>query len=148
MWELDHKEGWVPKNWCFQTVVLEKTLQSLLDSNEIKPVSPKGNQIWVFIGKTDAEAEALILWPADAKSRLIGKDPDAGKGWGQEKGVTEDRLVVWHHQLSEHELSKLQEIVKNPEAWHAAVLGVPNSWIYLSSWTTTICCCFSSKLSI
>ena len=109
------------KNWCFWIVVLEKTLESLLDSKEIKPVSPKGNQTWVFIGKTDAEAEALILWPADAKSWLIGKDPDAGKDWGQEKGVTEDGMVVWHHRLSEHELSKLQETVKDREAWHTAM---------------------------
>ena len=78
MWELDHNEGWVPKNWCFQTVVLEKTLESPLDNKKIKSVSPKGNQPWKFIGKTDAEAEAPILWPTDAKSQLIGKDPDAG----------------------------------------------------------------------
>ena len=81
MWELDHKEGWAPKNWCFQTAVLEKTLECLLDSKEIKPVNPKENQPWLFIGRTDAEAEALILWPPDAKNRLIGKDPDAGKDW-------------------------------------------------------------------
>ena len=86
MWELDHKEGWVPRNWCFQTVVLEKTLESLLDSKEIKPVSPKGNQTWVFIGKTDAEAEAPVLWSPDLKSWLIGKDPDAGKDWRKTNG--------------------------------------------------------------
>ena len=83
MLELDHKEGWEPKNWCFWTVVLEKTLESPLDSKEIKPVNPKGNQPWTFIGKTDAEAEAPIIWPPDAKSQLIGKDPDGGKDWEQ-----------------------------------------------------------------
>ena len=89
MWELDHKEGWAPKNWCFWTVMLEKTLESPLDSKDIKPVNPKGNQAWIFVGRTDAEAEAPILCPPDAKSWLIGKDPDAGKDWGQEeKGVT------------------------------------------------------------
>ena len=93
MWELDHKEGWAPKNWGFQTVLLEKTLESPLDCKEIKPVNPKRNQFWIFIGRADAEAEAPILWPPDAKSWLIGKDPDAGKDWGQEKGVTEDETV-------------------------------------------------------
>ena len=94
MWELGPKEGWAPKNWCFQTVVLEKTLESLLDSDEIKPVNPKGNQSWIFIGRTNADAEAPILWPLDLKSQIIGKDPDATKDWGQEeKGVTEDGMV-------------------------------------------------------
>ena len=97
MWELDHKEGWVLKNWCFWTVVLEKTLESPLDSKEIKWVNPKGTQSWIFIGRTDAEAEAPVLWPPDAKSWLIGKDLDAGKDWGQEeKGLTEDEMVEWH----------------------------------------------------
>ena len=91
MWELDHKEGWAPKNLSFQTVVLEKTLESPLDYKEIKPVNPKGNQPWIFIGRTDTEAEVPIHWPPDVKSQLSGKDPDAGKDWGQEeKGVTED----------------------------------------------------------
>ena len=94
MWELDHKEGWIPKNWCFWTVVLEKTLESPLDSKEIKPVNPKANQSGIFIGRTDADAEALTLWLPDAKNWLIGKDPDAGKDWGQEeKGVTKDKMV-------------------------------------------------------
>ena len=98
MWELDHKEGWAPKNWCFQTVVLEKTLESPLDSKKIKPVNPKGNQSWILIGRTDAEAP--LLWPPDAKKWLIGKDsdagkdPDAGKDWRQkEKEVAEDKMV-------------------------------------------------------
>ena len=100
LWEPDGKESIVLKNWCFQTVLLEKTLESSLDS-KIKPVNPKGNQPWIFIGRTDAEAEALILWPPDAKSWLIGKDPDAGKDWGyKEKGTTEDEMVGWHHWLN------------------------------------------------
>ena len=103
MWKLDHKESWVLKNWCFWTVVLEKTLESPLDSKEFKPVSPKGKQPWIFMEKTDSEAESLIIWPPDAKSWIIGKDPDAGKDWGQEeKGVTEHELVGWHHQLNGH----------------------------------------------
>ena len=101
MWEFDYKESWVQKNWCFWTVVLEKTLESLL--KEIQLVHPKGDQSWVFIGRTDVEAETPILWPPDVKCWLIGKDPDAGKDWGQEeKGVTEDELVGWHHWLNRH----------------------------------------------
>ena len=106
MWELDYKKSWAPKNWCFWTVVLEKTLKSPLDCKEIQQVHPKRNQSWIFIGRTDieAEAEAPILWPPDVKSWLIGKDPDAGKYWGQEeKGKSEDEMVGWHHWLSEHE---------------------------------------------
>ena len=103
MWELDYKESWAQKNWCFWTVVLEKTLESPLDSKEIQPVHPKGNQSWVFIGRTDVEAETPILWPPDAKNWLIWKDPDAGKDWGQEeKGTTEDEMVGRHHSLNGH----------------------------------------------
>ena len=103
MWELDYKEIWVQENWCFWTVVLEKTLESPLDCNEIQPVHPKGDQSWEFIGRTDVEAETPILWPPDAKGWLIGKDPDAGKDWGQEeKGTTEDEMVGWHHQHNGH----------------------------------------------
>ena len=106
-WELDHKEGWAPKNWCFWTVMLEKTLESPLDCKEIKPVNPKGNQPWIFIGRTEAEAKASILWPPDVKSWLIGKDPDAGKDWRQEeKDATEDEMVGWHHQLNGHEFEQ------------------------------------------
>ena len=98
MWELDYKESWVPKNWCFWTAVLEKTLESTLDSNEIQPVRPKGNQ---FIGRTDAEAETPILWPPDAKNWLIGEDSDDGKDWRQEeKGMTEDEMDGWYHRLN------------------------------------------------
>ena len=107
MWELDHKERWALKNWCFQTVVLEKTLESLLDSKEIKPVNPKGNQPLILIGKTDAEAEASILWPPGAKCRLIWKDPEAGKDWGQdEKGMTEGEMAGWHHWLNGQEFEQ------------------------------------------
>ena len=103
MWEWDYKESWVLKNWCFWTVVLEKTLESPLDCKESRPVHPKGDQSWVFIGRTDAEAETPILWLPDVKSWLIGKDPDAGRDWGQEeKGTTEDEMVGWHHRLSGH----------------------------------------------
>ena len=107
IWELDHKEGWVPNNWCFWTVVLEKTLKSPLDCKEIKLIHPKGNQSWILIGRTDAEAEASILWPPVAKTWLIRKDPDAGKDWRQEeKGVTEDEMVGWHHQLNGYEFAQ------------------------------------------
>ena len=103
VWELDYKESWALKNWCFWTAVLEKTLESPLDCKEIQPVHPKGDQSWVFTGRTGVEAETPILWPPDAKSRLTGKDPDAGKDWGQEeKGTTEDEMVGWHHRLNGH----------------------------------------------
>ena len=103
MWELDYKESWVWQNWCFWTVVLEKTLESPLDCKEIQPVDPKGDQSWVFIGRTDVEAETPIFWPPDAKRWLIGKDSDAGKDLGQEeKGITEDEIVIWHHRLDGH----------------------------------------------
>ena len=109
MWELDHKEGWVPKKWCFWMVVLEKTLESPLDSKEIKPVNPKGNKSWIIIGRTDPEAEALILWPPDAKSQPTGKDHNAGKHWGQEeKWLTENEMAVQHHQLNGREFEQTQ----------------------------------------
>ena len=101
MWELDHKEGWALKNWCFRIVVLEKTLESPLDCKEIQPVNPKGNQPWIFIGRTDAEAP--MVWPPDGKSCLFGKDPNSGKDWRKKKGVAEDAMVRQHHWLSEHE---------------------------------------------
>ena len=103
MWELDQKEGWAPKNWCFWTVALEKIIESPLDCKKIKPVNPKGNQSWIFIEKTDAEADAPVFWPPDGKSQFIKKDPDAGKVWRQEeKGTAEDEMVGWHHQLIGH----------------------------------------------
>ena len=107
MWELNYKESWAPKNWCFWTVVLEKTLESPLDCKEIQPVHPKGNQLWILIGRTDAEAEAPILWPSHEKNWLTGKDPHAGKDWRQEeKGFTENEMVGWHHWLNGHELEQ------------------------------------------
>ena len=127
MWELDHKERWVLKYWCFWTVVLEETVESPLDCKKIKPVHPKENQSWIFIGRTDAEAEAPILWLPDAKSWFIRKDPDAGKDWGQEKKeTTEDEMFRWHHQLNGYEFEHW-EMVKDREAWHAAVHGVSES---------------------
>ena len=114
---LNHKESWALKNWCFWTVVLEKTLESPLDCKEIQPVYPKGNQSWIFIGRTDAEAETPTLWPPDVKNQLIGKDPDARKDrrW-EEKGMTEDEMVGWHHLL--------WELVMDRQAWRAVVHGV------------------------
>ena len=104
MWELDCEESWAQKNWCFWTVVLEKTPESPLDYKEIQPIHSKGDQSWVFIRRTDAEAETPVLWPPDAKSWIIGKDPDAGRDWGQEeKGMTEDEMAGWHHRLDGHE---------------------------------------------
>ena len=107
MWELDHKEGWVLKNWHCWTMALEKMLENPLESKEIKPVNPKGNQSWIFTGRIDAEAEALILWSPDVKSWLIRKDPDAGRDWRQEEnGLTEDEIVGWHYQLNGHEFEQ------------------------------------------
>ena len=107
MWELEYKQSWGPKNWCFWTVVLEKTLERPLNCKEIKPVNPKGNQSWIFIGRTDAEAEAPILWPPDVKNWVTGKGPDAGKDWRwKEKGMTEDEMVGWHHQLDGQEFEQ------------------------------------------
>ena len=138
MWKLDHKEGWVPKNWCFRTVVLEKTLESPLDSQEIKPVKPKENKPWIFIGRTDAEAEASILWPPDAKSWLIGKDPDARKDWVQEEnGSAEDNKIDSITDSVDMNLSKLWEMVKDREVWRTAVHWVAKSQTWLSNWTTT-----------
>ena len=132
MWELDGEESWAQKNWCFWTVILEKTLESPLDCKEIQPVHPKGDQSWVFIGRTDAEAETPVLWPPDAKSWLIGKDPNAGKDWGQEeKGTIEDEMAG----LMDLGLGGLWELVMDREAWRAAIHGVTKSWTQLSDWT-------------
>ena len=120
MWELDYNESWALKNWCFRAVVLEKTLESPLDSKETKPVNPKANQSWIIIGRTDAEATAPILWPPEAKSQLTRKDPDAGKGWKQEKGTAEGKWLVELESNTDSmdmSLSKLWEMVKEREAW-------------------------------
>ena len=134
MWELDYKESWAPKNSCFWTVVLEKTFESPLDCKEIQPVHPEGDQSWVFIGRTDVEAETPILWPPHAKSWLIWKDPDAGKDQRQEeKGTIEDEMVGRHHQLDGHEFE--QATGSCWEAWRAAVHGATKSQTQLSNWT-------------
>ena len=131
-----YKASWEQKNWCFLTVVLDKTLESPLDCKEIQPVYPKGDQSWVFIGRIDVEAETPILWPADEKSWLTGKDPDAGKDWGQEeKGTTEDKMVGWHHRLDRHGFGLTWELVTDREAWRDAVHGVAKSQTQLSDWT-------------
>ena len=125
------------------------TVESPLDSKEIQSVNPKGNQSWIFFGRTDVEAEAPILWSPDVKSWLTGKDPDAGKGWAQEeKGVTEDKVVRWHHHSMEVNLSKLWETVKDREVWHAAVHEIAKSQTWLSNWTTTIILCSNLILQL
>ena len=128
---------WALKNWCFRIVMLEKTLESPLDSKEIKPFNPQGNQSWIFIGRSDAEA--LILWPPDVKSWLIGKHPDAVEDWRQEEtGMTEDKMVGWHHRLSGPEFEQTQgDREGDREASCAAIHGVSKSWTWLSDWTTT-----------
>ena len=134
MWELDYKESWALKNWCFWTVVLEKTFKSPLDCKEIQPVYLKGNQSWIFIGRTDAEAETPILWLPDVKNWLIGKDPDVGKDWRQEeKGMTEDKMVRWHHRLD-------GVWVNSGRWWWTGRPGMLQSlglqsWTQLSDWT-------------
>ena len=125
MCKLDCEESWVPKNWCFWTVVLEKTLESPLDCKEIQPVHSEGNQSWVFFGRTDAKAATPILWPPHAKSWLIGKDPDAGRDWGQEeKGTTKDEMADRITDSMDMSLSELQELVMDREAWRGVIHGV------------------------
>ena len=135
MWELNYRESWVLKKRCFWTVVLEKTLESPLDRRKIKPVSPKGNQPWIFIGRTDAEAETPILWPPEGKNWFTGKDLDAGKDWRRKRW----QRMRWLDSIAQSmhmNLSKFWEIVKGREAWCATVRGVAKSWTWLSDWTT------------
>ena len=134
MWELDYEENWAPKNWCFWTMVLEKTLEGPLDCKEIQPVHSK-DQHWDFFGRNDAKAETPVLWPPHAKSWLIGKDSDAGRDWGQEKGMTEDEMAGWQHQLNGHGFGWTPELVMDREAQRAAIHGVANSRTRLSDWT-------------
>ena len=137
MWELDCKESWVLKNWCFWTMVLEKTLESLtLDCKEIQPVHPKGNQFWIFTGRPDAEAEVPVFWPPEVKNWLIGKDPDAGKDWRQEeKGMTEDEMAGWLHWHNAHGFGWTPGVGDGQGGLRAAVHGVAKSWTWLSNWT-------------
>ena len=138
MWELDYKESWAPKNWCFCTVVLEKTLESPLDCKEIQPVHPKGNQSW--LEGLMLKLKLPILWPPDVKNWLIGKDPDAGKDWRwEEKGMAEDEVVGWYHWHNRNEFEQAPELVMDREAWRAAVRGVAKCQTWLSNWTELNC---------
>ena len=158
MWDLDYKESWAPQNWCFWTVLLEKTLESPLDCKEIQPVHPKGDQSWVFIGRTDAEAETPVLWPPQVKNWLIGKVPDVGRDWGQEeKGTTEDEMAGWNHGLNGDEFEKTLGVGDGQEGLVFCDHGVTKSWTRLSDWTelnwkyhvmsnVAYCCCYFVSL--
>ena len=140
MWELDYKESQVPKNWCFWTVVLEKSLESPLDCKEIQRVHPKGNQSWVFIGRTDVEAETPILWPPDPNNWLIWKDPDAGKDWGQEqKGTTEDEMVGWHHWRDGHRFGWTLGVGNGQGGLFMGSQIVGHDWVTELNWMLSKC---------
>ena len=133
LWKLDREEGRTPKNWCLWTVVLEKTPENPLDSKKIKPVNLKGNQFWMLVGRTDAEAEAPVFWSSDMNSWLIGKVPDAWKDWRQnKKRAPEDETAGWHHQCSGINFGKLWEMVRDMDVWRAIIHGVAKSWTRLS----------------
>ena len=132
IWELDYKERWAPKSWCFWTMVLEKTLESPLDCKEIQPIHPKGSQSWIFIGRTDAEAETPILWSPNVKNWLIRKDPDTGKDWRrEEKGMTEDEMVGWHHRFDGHEFEQAPGSLACCSPW---ACRVGHNWVTKLSW--------------
>ena len=143
MWELDYKESWALKNWCFWTVMLEKTLESPLDCKESQPVYPKGDQSWVFIGRTEVEAQTPRLWPPHSKSWLIGKDPDTGKDWGwEEKGTTEDEMVEWHHRLNGHGLGwtpGVGDTGRPGMLWFMGLQRVGHDWATELNWSEGVC---------
>ena len=149
MWELDCEESWMLKNWCFWTVVLEKTLESPLDCKEIQPVHPKGDQSWVFFGRTEAKAETPILWQPHAKSWLLGKDSDAERDWGQEEnGMTEDEMAGWHHRLDGHEFEWTLGVDDGQGGLACCNYGFSKSWTRLSDWTELIVSAFRSVLQM